>query len=178
MSTATWMRRQRDRPIAEHERRTAMTAVVVVLAAAAVLFTVTQPSSDARRTGANTQHGSQTAGPGNVDPRPLALTPEATQIAARFLAGYLSYAYGHSSVRQITGGSRALILTLESRPPRISPAALTRHPRVVSLRPIAAPAGEVVMTAMVNDGGLIDYPIGLVLASDHGRLLVTGLEGE
>jgi hypothetical protein len=33
------------------------------------------------------------------------------------------------------------------------------------------------VSAVVNDGGLIDYSVGLVLASEGGRLLVTGLDG-
>ena len=54
MSTAAWMRRQRDRPIAEHERRTAMAAVVVILGAVTVLLTLTQPASQARYPARNT----------------------------------------------------------------------------------------------------------------------------
>jgi hypothetical protein len=178
MSTATWMRRQRDRPIAEHERRSAMAAVALLLAAVAVLFTLTQPSSDARRPAASSNGRGQTSRPGNADPRPLSLAPGVTRVAARFLAGYLGYAYGHTSARQITDVSPALIRSLENHPPRVSPATQARHPRVASLHLIAAPSGEVAVTAMVNDGGLIDYPIGLVIVSDHDRLLVTGLEGE
>ena len=30
---------------------------------------------------------------------------------------------------------------------------------------------------MVNDGGLIDYTVGLTLTRQGGRLLVTGLDG-
>jgi hypothetical protein len=59
----------------------------------------------------------------------------------------------------------------------VPPAARARRPRVISLSATAAPAGEVALSAMVNDGGLIDYTVGLTLTHQGGRLLVTGLDG-
>ena len=54
-----------------------------------------------------------------------------------------------------------------------------RQPRVLTLQvtPAVSP-GHVVVSAQVNDGGLEDYPVVLLLARERGRLLVTGLEGE
>jgi hypothetical protein len=34
-----------------------------------------------------------------------------------------------------------------------------------------------VVAATVNDGGIVDYRVGVLLAREHGRLLVTGLVG-
>lgn len=174
MSTAGWMRSQRDRPIAEHERRAAMAVVVVLLGAVALLFTITQPVSQARRVTQRINHATPVS-PAASDP--IVLTPEARETAERFLAGYLGYAYGHNTASRIEDATRSLIGLLESQPPRVPPAARARRPRVISLSPAAAPAGEVALTAMVNDGGLIDYTVGLTLTRQSGRLLVTGLDG-
>jgi hypothetical protein len=53
-----------------------------------------------------------------------------------------------------------------------------RHPRVVALHAVKAPAGVIEVTAVINDGGLVDYPIALLLSQRGSRLLVTGLGGE
>jgi hypothetical protein len=174
MSTAEWMRSQRDRPIAEHERRAAMVVVAVLLGAVALLFTITQPASQARQATRSIDRVA-TAIPAASDPGVPAL--QARETAERFLAGYLGYAYGHTPASRIEDASRSLIRSLESQPPRVPPAARARRPRVISLRATAATAGEVTLSATVNDGGLIDYTVGLTLAHQHGRLLVTGLDG-
>jgi hypothetical protein len=174
MSTAGWMRSQRDRPIAEHERRAAMALVVVLLGAVALLFTLTQPASQARRP---TQRIDRVAPGTPAASDPGVLIPEARETAERFLAGYLGYAYGHITPNRIKDATRSLIASLESQPPRVPPAARARRPRVISLSATAAPAGEVALSAMVNDGGLIDYTVGLTLTRQSGRLLVTGLDG-
>jgi hypothetical protein len=174
MSTAGWMRSQRDRPIAEHERRAAMAVVVVLLGTVALLFSLTQPASQARRAA---QRSDRTAPGAPAASDPSALTPQARETAERFLAGYLGYAYGHTTASRIEDATRSLIHSLESQPPRVPPAARTRRPRVISLSPTAAPAGKVALSATVNDGGLIDYTVGLTLTHQGGRLLVTGLDG-
>jgi hypothetical protein len=47
----------------------------------------------------------------------------------------------------------------------------------VALRSTPARPGPLLVSAVVNDGGLVDYSIGLLLAVHGGRLLVSGLEG-
>ncbi len=174
MSTAAWMRRQRDRPIAEHERRTAMAAVVVILGAVAVLLTLTQPASQALYRARNTPLSRP---PAAAENHMSASASEAKQTAERFLAGYLGYVYGHTPAGQIEDATPALIRSLHAHPPRVPPAAQARRPRVLSLHLAVASAGGVAVSAVVNDGELIDYSVGLVLASEGGRLLVTGVEG-
>jgi hypothetical protein len=53
----------------------------------------------------------------------------------------------------------------------------SREARLVSLHTTQAPAGLLAVSALVTDGGLVDYPIGLLLAPRGGRLLVSGLNG-
>ena len=52
-----------------------------------------------------------------------------------------------------------------------------RRPHVLALRSTPARSGLLRVSAVVNDGGLVDYSIGLLLAAHGGRLLVSGLEG-
>jgi hypothetical protein len=172
MSAGSWIRRQRDRPIAEHERRTAMAVIVVLLATATVLLTLTQPASQASRP-ASPNHSARTS-PGAVLQRD---GRETGRVAEGFLAGYLSYTYGRSPASRIADASQSLIVSLQAHPPQVSPAVRVRHPRIVSLQPATAPGGELAVTATVNDGGLIDYRVRLLLTREHRRLLVTGLGG-
>jgi hypothetical protein len=176
-----WLTSLRDRPIAESERRASMAAVIVLLTATALLLALTRPG---HRPQPATAHPS----PGLVD-RPSAaqalaraattepLTPAVARAATLFLAGYLGYLYGHTPARQVKGATTALLRSLEAHPPRVSTSMRSRPPRLLSLHPMPAPPGLVGVSALVNDGGLIDYPIGLVLALHGSRLLVTGLDG-
>jgi hypothetical protein len=170
MSASAWMRRQRDRPIAEHERHTAMAAIIVLLATVAVLLTLTQPASQASRP-ARGDRSARTI-PGAVLERD---NREASGVAKRFLTGYLSYTYGRSPVGRIADASRPLTASLQAHPPTVSPAVRARHPRIVSLQPSIA-GGGLMVTATVNDGGIVDFRVGVLVARAHGRLLVTGLE--
>jgi hypothetical protein len=176
-----WLASLRDRPIAEHERRTAMATVAVLLAATALLLAFTQP---ARRAALATRgsRGAVSGAPARAMPNaaitPAPLTPVVERAAERFLAGYLSYVYGHATAGGVKDASSSLTRSLQSDPPRVPPSVRALKARVVALHPAPAPAGLTGVTAVINDGGLVDYPIGLLLAADGGRSLVTGLAGE
>jgi hypothetical protein len=176
-----WLIALRDRPIAQDERHAAMVTVAVLLTAIALLLVVTQPQ---RRRDSATHSESRSStgytpafktGRGNFTP--TTLTPAVEDVAGRFLAGYLSYVYGRAPASHVKGASGSLIRSLESHPPRVPPGIQARHPRVLSLRATTAPADEVGVTAVVNDGGLIDFPVGLLLKIKGGRLLVSELDG-
>jgi hypothetical protein len=180
MSAAAWMRQQRDRPIAEHERRTALVATAVVLIAAALPFANTRPLAH----GTPAHAAVRTTATAAPDPRPPApessaggeLSPIATATSRAFLTGYLAYTCGGASASRITDATGALLTALAAHPPRVSPAMRSEHPRVVELHSAPAPSGELGVSAVVNDGGLIDYTLGLTLAPQGGRLLVSALE--
>jgi hypothetical protein len=180
MSPATWMRQQRDRPLAEHERRTALMATVVVLIAAALGLASTRPLAHGTPAHATTVKTTPTApDPRQPTPEPSAggeLSPVAAQASRAFLVGYLAYTCGRAPARQITDATGALLAALAEHPPRVSPAMRSAYPRVVELHAAPAPPGEVGVSAVVNSGGLIDYTLGLTLAPRGGRLLVTALE--
>jgi hypothetical protein len=107
-----------------------------------------------------------------------ALLTSAGECAARvFLRGYLGYLYGHDRASEIRGATVAFTHSLPARAPNLSPAMRAKHARVLSLHAAPAPAGLIGVTALVNDGGLIDYPVALRLARQGGLLLVSGLGG-
>jgi len=182
MSAGAWIRRQRDRPIAESERRAAMAAVVVLLTATALLLALTRPGHRPQPTIAHPSPGlvgrSSATQASAREATAAPLTPALARAARLFLAGYLGYLYGHTPARQVKGATTALLRSLQAHPPRVSPGIRARQARVLAVHTIPAPSGLVGVSALVNDGGLIDYPIGLLLAPHGGRLLVTGLDGE
>jgi len=177
-----WLTSLRDRPIAESERGAAMATVTALLIAAAILLALSRPGGQSRPR--SPRHPT----PGVVRSAPslharasengtASLTPGIAHPADLFLAGYLGYLYGHSPASAIEGATSALIRSLRAHPPRISPGMRSRQARLVSLHTTPAPSGLVGVSAVVTDGGLVDYPIGLLLAPRDGRLLVSGLEG-
>jgi hypothetical protein len=173
-----WLTSLRDRPIAESERGAAMATVAVVLIAAAILLALFRPGGQPRRrfhphpAPSVVQSRSASSENGTTP-----LTPGIARAADLFLAGYLGYLYGHSPASQIRGATTALLRSLQAHPPRVSPGIRARQARVLAVHTIPAPSGLVGVSALVNDGGLVDYPIGLLLAPHGGRLLVTGLDG-
>ena len=178
----TWLTSLRDRPIAESERTTAMAAMIVLILAAAVLLTLTQRDSQPRRSSPTLSAPSvaQRAPASRArasEARATTLTPRIVRAADSFLAGYLGYLYGHAPASAIRGATPALLRSLRAQPPRVSPGMRARRPRVVALRSTPVPAGLLGVSAIVNDGSLVDYSIGLRLALQDGRLLVRSLEG-
>lgn len=181
-----WLVSLRDRPIAESERHVALVAILALLVMAAVLLVLTRPSGGVPRhhahhaAVASLVQSSQAAPAGGA----LAGTPLSGAVvrASRgFLAGYLAYLYGHAPASRIEDATPSLIASLVTNQPRVSPAMREHHARIVELQAAApAPAaGLLCVRALINDGGLVDYPIVLVLEDEgDGRLLVSGLEGE
>ena len=182
MSTGAWIRMQRDRPIAESERGAAMATVTVLLIAAALLLALTRPGSQPRRSAERPSPSRVRSTPAVHAQAPATstapLTPAVARTARLFLAGYLAYLYGHTPASQIKGATPELVHSLEDHPPRVSPGMRSREARLVSLHTTPAPSGLLGVSVLVTDGGLIDYRIGLLLASRGGRLLVSGLVGE
>ncbi|HEY4896587.1 MAG TPA: hypothetical protein VII01_10905 [Solirubrobacteraceae bacterium] len=176
-----WLTSLRDRPIAESERGAAMATVTVLLIAAAILLALTRPGGQPHRTTGRPSPSLARGASAVHAPAPATstapLTPAVARTSRLFLAGYLAYLYGHTPASHIKGSTAALLHSLEDHPPRISPGMRSREARLVSLHATPAPSGLLGVSALVTDGGLIDYPIGLLLAFRGGRLLVSGLDG-
>jgi hypothetical protein len=172
-----WIRRLRDRPIGERERRGALAAVAVVAIAATLLLALTAPEAPPRRPASTP---SRHVGEGET-PRATesssGSTASAVRAARRFLHGYLAYIYGHGRVAQVSAATSGLARSLASRAPRVPPSMRARRPRVLALHAVKTSTGVIEVTALVNDGGLVDYPIQLRLAGFDGRLLVAAVGG-
>lgn len=176
-----------NRPIQEHERVYAFAiAVVIVLVVAGVLY-VTRP--DEPGLSASTSTATVVARPAPAaEPTPTvtqapAGTPEANApfaappAAARamrtFLDGYLDYLYGHGDAGSIERAAPQLVRRLAAHPPRVSPAQLERHPKVVEVRARRPRAGRVQLVATIDAGETSQYPIGALLRIRNGRWQVT-----
>ena len=182
-----WLIRLRDRPIADHERRQAFIASTVVLAITIGLLALTTPAAS---TTTHTSRRTLAARPlvekaplpspsvaGDGSSKPGLISQSVERVARRFLTGYLAYLYGHSGLAGIRDANGSLERSLGEHPPRVSLTMRTRHPHVVSLAPVTAPDGSVDVSAIVNDGGVADYTIDLLVSREGGRLLVTGIGG-
>jgi hypothetical protein len=177
-----WLTSLRDRPIAESERTAAMATVTVLLLAAALLLALSRPSNRPRPTplrhpGPSIAQRTLSVVAQATESGTAQLTPQVARAADRFLAGYLGYTYGHARASAIVGATPALLESLRSSPPRVSPGMRVRRPHVVALHSTPASSGLLRVSAVINDGGLVDYSIGLLLVAHGDRLLVSGLEG-
>jgi hypothetical protein len=178
-----WLTSLRDRPIAESERRSALTTVLVLLILAAVLLVFTRPTGSRHLTARSATSTIMAAAAARAQvsvsstPSDGAPLPTVARVSREFLAGYLAYLYGHAPAGQVDGATQALIRSLRAQPTRVSPGMRARQPRIVALHSTPALPGLFGISAVINDGGLIDYSIKLLLTSHDGQLLVSGLEG-
>jgi hypothetical protein len=179
-----WLLTLRDRPITEPQRHRALAVATVLLACTTALLILTRPVAhqpDTHAAAAATETSRpDPPGPARTPaPSDDALPPAAARVSKAFLRGYLAYLYGHGTADQITDASGALVRSLEANPPRVSPAMRERVPRVLSLQSTPAPSAYLIgASALIGDGGLVSYRIGLLLTSQHGRLLVNALNGD
>ncbi len=177
-----WLASLRDRPIAESERAAAMATVTVLLLAVALLLALSRPSNRPRPTplrhpGPSVAQRTPIRPAQAPESSTVPLTPLVARAADLFLAGYLGYIYGHARASAIGGATPALLRSLRAQPTRVSPGMRVRRPHVLALHSTPARSGLLRVSAVINDGGLVDYSIGLLLAAHDGRLLVSGLEG-
>jgi hypothetical protein len=183
MPMKRWLTSLRDRPIAESERSAAMATVTVLLIAVAILLALTQPGGPPRLTLQEHPAASIVQRAPSLPARApegvtASLTPRVARAADLFLDGYLGYLYGHTPASRVKGATPRLARSLQADPPRVSSVMRAREAHVLALHTVPAPSGLVGVSALVNDGGLVDYQIGLLLlAPRDGRLLVSGLEG-
>ncbi len=175
-----WLTALRDRPIAEQQRHAALAASAAALVAAAGLLALTRPATHpapARAAREASATATRNPGPSASDASSGGAPSPVVAAASRaFLAGYLAYTYGSAPASRISAAAGSLIASLQAHPPRVPPAMRASRPRVLELHATPAPSGELGVSAVVNDGGLIDYTVGLILARQGGRLLVTALE--
>jgi hypothetical protein len=172
MSAEAWLRSQRDRPISDGERRAVFT-IIAVAAATLLAFAVPGAPSPPAAT-----HLHADARPEAPTSAVVAVSSAAEERTAReFLHGYIAYIYGRASAREIRGATSAFTHALLASPRRVPPSMRAQRPRILALQVVNAPTGALRVTASVNDGALIDYPVALLLVRHGSRLLVSGFVG-
>jgi hypothetical protein len=109
---------------------------------------------------------------------PAGHVPEGVEPAARrFLRGYLPFLYGRGPARAIEPATAELRARLVRSRVRVPPAARRRYPRVVAFQVRAAGGGRFAVSARVEDGGAVRYPVVLVVARRGGRWRVVEAGG-
>jgi hypothetical protein len=106
---------------------------------------------------------------------PSAELRRARQVAGRFLAGYLSLAYGHSDALAGVPLTTAVRNGLRAAGALVAPAARRRHPRVVGLVVVGLAPGFVVATATIADGGIAVSRLRFALTGVAGRWVLSGV---
>lgn len=169
----TGLRALAGRPIAERERRGAFWVAAAILGcAAAVLLLLPGEDTGLPPSPEPAAQAGDAAAPRAARPRPIARLARPLEAARRFLDGYLPFIYGRGSARAIPTAAPSLRKRLAESRLRVPPAANGRHPRVIRLDGRRLPAGRVLVTATIGDGGPATYPISLTLVRRDGRWLV------
>lgn len=161
----------RARPVTEEERHTSILAVLACLAAVALLLGLTRSAPRPPVT-ASTAAKAASAAPASLDVSRQA----GVNVARRFLHGYLAYLYRGLPGREVIGGTPQLIRSLGEHPPRPVARALSL-PRIVAVDLAGTRSGQLAANAIVNNGGIVNFTVGLLLARQDGRILVAQLEG-
>jgi hypothetical protein len=157
-------------------RRLVLVAVaLVVLWMIAALTTASRHPRSPQGNAATVAHGlTRTPRPPAVDAAGLA---EARLAAARFLPGYLQFAYGRGRPASVTAVTPALRSRLESDRVQLTPVEQRRHPRVVSLAAVGRARGMVLATALIEDGGVTGYALQITLRRDSSGWRVSAVDG-
>ena len=162
--------------------RRVVIAVGALLALGAVMaaLTLTNPHGGHKRR-APAQHPAAAAG--SPRPSPPRIPPpvstaamlQAHQVAARFLAGYLPFAYGRGGALAIRGITPALRRQLLRQRAQLTPVERRRRPRVISLQMIGTTPAFVVATAVIDDGGVTTYRLRFALQLQAGGWAVSSV---
>jgi hypothetical protein len=115
-------------------------------------------------------------------PRRLAPPVPADQLrrahhaAERFLGTYVPFAYGRAGALALSSLTPVLGRRLARDRGQVTPVERRRRPRVVSLRVVGMTPGFVVATAIVDDGGIVAFPLRLTLQASAGRWAVSSVQ--
>ena len=82
-------------------------------------------------------------------------------------------AYGRASASAVPATTASLSHQLRSDHVVITPVERRRHPRLGPLDAAVAASGVVVVTALVDDGGITNYAVRLTVAHRDGEWLVS-----
>jgi hypothetical protein len=102
----------------------------------------------------------------------------ARSAARQFFAGYLRFAYGKAPASSVRRVARALRRRLWGQRALVAPDERRRHPRVLSLTATGHGRGVVVVTALVDDGGVANYAVRVVVRDTRWGWLVSAVDGD
>jgi hypothetical protein len=100
----------------------------------------------------------------------------ARAVAARFVAGYLLFAYGHASAGSVSAATPGLRGELVHARAQLTPVERRRHPRVISLDAEGRAPGVVVVTAMIEDGGIAGYALRVTVQRSSRGWVVSSVD--
>ena len=109
-------------------------------------------------------------------PVPAAQLRRARDAAERFLGTYLPFAYGRAGALAVSSVTPVLGRRLARDRAQLTPVERRRRPRVVSLRVVGLTPGFALATAIVDDGGIVAYPLRFTLQEGAGRWAVSGVQ--
>jgi hypothetical protein len=101
----------------------------------------------------------------------------ARSVARRFLVGYLRFAYGEAPASSVRAMAPALHRRLRGHRALVAPVERRRHPHIVSLMATSQARGVVLATALVDDGGIANYAVGVTLREIRSGWVVSALDG-
>ncbi len=101
----------------------------------------------------------------------------ARHAARRFLAGYLPFAYGRASAGSVEAVTPALRRQLRRERVQLTPVEHRRRPWVLWLTALARSARAMVVTALVDDGGIANYAVRLTVRRTSRGWLVSSVDG-
>jgi hypothetical protein len=101
----------------------------------------------------------------------------ARTVAIRFLHGYLPFAYGRARADHVIAVTATLRRQLTTEQALVTPTEGRRHPRVVSLAMVGQAPKVVLVTALVEDGGVIAYALRITLQAGRSGWLVSAVDG-
>lgn len=156
-----------DRVLTPGERRAATLGVFAVLIVVLLASGMTRSAPRVPPPPRRAAVPSSTSGP--------VAAQDARRVAREFLSGYLAYAYRGARADAIADAPQSLIAALQRSRPRAG----VRHariPRILALVLARDSRGRPVIDATLNDAGIVNYTIGLLLTRRTGRLLVTEVE--
>jgi hypothetical protein len=154
-------------------------AVVVLLFGAAVLALAPthQVSDRARRPPTRATTRTRRDAPAPPSPVSAAQLARARRVARTFFAGYLPFAYGRASAASVQAATPAVRRRLKRERVQVTPVERRRRPRVVTLTALGRASGVVIVTALVDDGGIANYAVRLTLRRTNRGWLVSRVDG-
>jgi hypothetical protein len=159
-----------ESPIADRDRRRAFAAaaIAVLLAAGALSLTTDPPDRHPTTPGERPT----IARPDAAGPRlGVGVSPDALDVARRFIDGYLAHLSGDRRVQDIRGASAGLRRQLIARPIRVTPAMRRQRPRIGRIDGRRLPGGWLIDAEIAT--ATVSFPIAVVVATGPGGLVVT-----